>query len=90
MCYSFRYFWETVAQTRPKGTLQQAQGIDHMHAEQNKPKFGPKHPGVGIWHTLVRSVQSARGACAGLLARKKTKIGCRRGFYLTQNIVVYL
>ena len=42
MCYSFCYFWETVAQTRPKGTLQQAQGIDHMHAEQNKPKFGPE------------------------------------------------
>ena len=86
MCYSFRYFWETVAQTRPKGTLQQAQGIDHMHAEQHKPKFGPKHPGVGIWHTLVRSVQSARGACAGLLARKKNKDWVQERVSLTQNI----
>ena len=71
-----------MAQKRPKRTPQQAQKIDHMYAEQIKPEFGPKHPGVGIWHTLARSVQSALGACAGLLARQKTKIGCWKGFYV--------
>ena len=68
-----------MAQKRPKRTPQQAQGIGHMYCEQNKPEFGPKHPGVGIQHTLARLVQSARRACAGLLARKKNKDWVQEG-----------
>ena len=63
-----------MAQQRPARTPQQAQGIGSLYAEQNKPKFVPKHPGVGFWHAMTRSAQSVHAACAELSATKRTTL----------------
>ena len=56
----------------PIHTPQQAQGIGRIYFEQNAPKFGPKHPGVGFWHALTRWAQkSARGPFEVIVNEKK-------------------
>ena len=59
---------------RPTRALQQAEGINRMYGKQNKPKFVPKHPGVGFWHAMTRSAQSVHAACAELSATKRTTL----------------
>ena len=43
-------------------TPQQDQGTGRIYFEQNEPKFGPKHPGVGVRHALTRPAQSVHAA----------------------------
>ena len=78
-----------MAQKRTTCTASQAQGIGLMRAEQNKPKFDPKLPGVGFWCVLARWLQSVRGACAGLWATKRTQLWARKVIYYIENIYIY-
>ena len=51
-------------------TIQGAQGAKRIPPEQNKARFAPVTPGVGVWQAVMRSVQIARMGCGELLATK--------------------
>ena len=59
-----------MAHQRPKHTAQQAQGTGNIYAERKEPKFGPKHPGVGVQRVLTRWAQSAHAARSEQLLTK--------------------
>ena len=75
-----------MAQKRPKRTPQQVQGIGHMHAEQNKPEFGPNHPGMVFFFDLARSVQNVHEACTGVLATKMIHLCAKKKIYYVEKI----
>ena len=77
-----------MAQKGPTRTPQRAQGIGRMYAEQNKPTFTPKLPGVQFRHALARSAQRVHTACAGLSATETVSM-CGSGvIYYIENIQI--
>ena len=51
-----------MAQNSPKLNPQPPQGTGRIVREKNKPKFVPKHPGVGVWYAVACSTQSVHAA----------------------------
>ena len=75
-----------MAQTRPKRTGKQAQGISHIYAEQIKPMFAPNPPGMVFFFDLARSVQNVHEACTGVLATKMIHLCAKKKIYYVEKI----
>ena len=62
----------------PVAVADVGKGIDRIYAKQNEPKFGPKHPGVGVRHALTRPAQKrACGLCRAIITNRIKEMRCK-------------